>query len=120
MINENYNANELDELIDSIGQWILEDQKKPGILNPIRMQQMQFAYSVLKRLAEECEASITYAIHKPFLSMGNITIEGASLEFSDCKWLGRALEFASSVEAYPLSNGNVRLSLTFHNLVVKE
>lgn len=120
MINEHYDTDEMDELIDSIGQWILEDEKKPGILNPIRMKQMQFTHSVLKRLAEGCDANVTYAIHKPFLSMGSITVEGESLEFLDCKWLGRAMEFASCVEVYPLSNGNVRLTLTFHDLVVKE
>lgn len=118
MKNEFNEANDLDELIDSIGKWILEDESKPGVLNPIRLQQMRFAYAVLKRAMESNGATIKYSIHEPFKSMGSITVEGSQLEFTDCKWLGRAMEFASNVEVYPLSSGGVCLVLTFHGLVV--
>jgi len=117
MNNENYEAQELDELIESISQWILEDEMKPGILNPPRVQQMRFSHSVMKRLTTGSAMQVTYTMHDPFPSMGSITVEGDHLAFSDCKWLGRALEFASNVEVYPLSNGGVRMVLTFHGLV---
>ena len=119
MKNEFNELSELDELIDSIGKWILEDEGKPGILNPVRLQQMRFAHAVLKRVIENNGATIKYSIHEPFRSMGSITVEGSQLEFTDCKWLGRAMEFASNVEIYPLSSEGVRLVLTFHDLVVR-
>jgi len=110
-------ARDLDELIDSIGEWILEDEMKPGILNPLRVQQMRFSHSVMKNLTRDSKMQVTYTMHEPFTSMGSITVEGDHLEFSDCKWLGRAIEFASNVEVYPLAEGGVRLVLTFHRLV---
>jgi len=117
-MNSEFNeAQELDELIDSIGEWILEDEMKPGILNPLRLQQMKFAHSVMQKLTKETQMQTTYATHEPFASMGCITVEGDYLEFTDCKWLGRAMEFASNVDIYPLANGGVRLVLTFHRLV---
>jgi len=110
-------ASELDELIDSIGEWILEDDMRPGILNPLRVQQMRFSYSVLERLSKGSEMRVAYTMHEPFTSIGSITVEGDHLAFADCKWLGRAMEFASNIEVYSLANGGVRLVLTFHGLV---
>lgn len=107
---------ELDELIESIGRWIIEDEKKPGILNPVRIQQIAFSNGVLKKMLQGTDTHIATDLHNHFKSMGSICIEGESLIFEDCKWLGRALEFASNVEIYPLSNGNIRMTLTFHNL----
>jgi len=72
---------------------------------------------LMKRLTTGSAMQVTYTMHDPFPSMGSITVEGDHLAFSDCKWLGRALEFASNVEVYPLSNGGVRMVLTFHGLV---
>lgn len=112
-------ARELDELIDSIGEWILEDEMKPGLLNPLRVQQMRFSHSVMKKLSQDSQMRVTYTMHDPFTSMGSITVEGDYLEFDDCKWLGRAMEFASNVEVYPLAEGGVRLVLTFYHLVTR-
>jgi hypothetical protein len=43
-------------------------------------------------------------------------MEGDALEFSDCKRLGRAIEFADNVEIFPLIDGKVKMALTFHGL----
>ena len=116
-MNEYNETHELGALIDSIGEWILQDELKPGVLNTLRVQQMQFSHSVMKKLASGSEMRVTYTMHEPFKSMGCITVEGDHLGFTDCKWLGRAIEFASNVDVYPLSKGGVRLVLTFHRLV---
>ena len=108
--------NKLDALIDSIGDWILQGEMQPGVLNPIRLRQIQFSHAVIKLLTNDIDAKVTYTIHQPFKGMGSICVEGESLEFSNCKWLGRAIEFASNVEVYSLSNGKVRFVLTFHGL----
>lgn len=107
---------EMDELIERIGRWIIEDEKKPGILNPIMIQKIAFSNGVLERLLQGTDAQITTDLHNPFKSMGSICIEGENLIFENCKWLGRALEFASNVEIYPLNNRKIRMVLTFHSL----
>lgn len=107
----------LDTLISTIGEAIEADESKPGVLNPIRLKQMQFSYSVLKYLSHGKNIKISYALHEPFKSMGSISVEGKSIDFTNAEWFSRVAEFASSTEIYPLVNGNVRMTLTFHGLI---
>lgn len=113
------NQNELDELIDCISQWILEDEQQPSTLQPLRFQMMKFSYSILKRIAEENGMTVSYELHKPFQRMGSICLEGEDLVFLQCKQLARAISFADNVDVFPLTNGRIRLVLTFHGLTKK-
>lgn len=117
MRNNNENWKELDELIDFIGQCILEEEQRPGTLEPMRLQQMNFSHQVLQRMAVENGMTVSYELHKPFQSMGSICLEGEDLVFENCKWLARAITFADNVDVYPLTNGRVRLVLAFHGIV---
>ena len=119
MDNYTENQNELDELIDCIGQWILEDEQQPSTLQPLRLQMMNFSYSALKRIAEENGMTVSYELHKPFQSMGSICLEGEYLVFLNCKQLARAISFADNIDVFPLTNGRIRLVLTFHGLTKK-
>ena len=111
--------NELDELIDFIGQWILEDEQHPSTLEPLRLQMMNFSYRVLKHIADENGMTVSYDLHKPFQSMGSICLEGEDLVFLHCKQLARAISFADNVDVFPLTNGKIRFVLTFHGLTKK-
>ncbi len=113
------NQNELDELIDCIGKWILEDEQQPSTLEPVRLQVMNFSYKILKHIAEENGMSVSYELHKPFQSMGSICLEGEYLVFLQCKQLARAISLSDSVDVFPLTNGRVRFVLTFHRLTKK-
>lgn len=107
----------LDNVVVTVGEAIIVDENKPAVLNPIKIQQMQFAYGVLKYLTKDTDAKLTYALNEPFKSMGSITVEGKTLTFTNSEWFARACEFASNTEVYPLANGKVRMTLTFHGLV---
>lgn len=107
---------EWDELIDSIGRWIIEDETRPSILNPMRMEQLCFSKAALQKLVNGSNVKVSAAIYEPFNSMGSICVEGENLEFGDCKWLGRVIEFASNAEIFQTSAGKVRMVLTFHGL----
>ena len=111
--------NELDELIDLIGQWILEDEQQPSALQPIRLQMMNFSYRILKHIAEENGMPVSYELHKPFQSMGSICLEGEDLVFLQCKQLSRAISCADNVDVFPLTNGRIRFVLSFHGLTKK-
>ncbi len=113
------NQNELDELIDCIGQWILEDEQQPSTLQPLRLQMMNFSYRILKRIAEENGMTVSYELHKPFQSMGSICLEGEDMVFLQCKQLARAISFADNLNVFPLTNGKIRIVLTFHGLTKK-
>ena len=107
----------LDATILAIGSAIETDEQRAGLLNPMKMQQMQFAYGVLKYLTKNSGSKITYELNAPFKSMGSISVEGTCLKFTNTEWFSRAAEFASNTEIYPLANGKVRMTLTFHGLV---
>ena len=118
MENENFSS-EMEALLDCLGQWILEDEQQPGIISPVRYQQFQLSHDLLKKLITGIDMKISYEIHEPFNSMGSITIEGDQLEFTNCRWLSRAVGFADNLEVYPLATGKIRMVLTFHGLVRK-
>lgn len=107
----------LDNVVVTVGEAIVADESKPAIIDPIKVQQMQFAYGVLKYLTKNTDAKLSYALHEPFKSMGSISVEGKNLAFTNAEWFSRAAEFASNAEVYPLTNGKVRMTLTFHGLV---
>lgn len=107
----------LDNVVVTVGESIMEDESRPAILNPIKIQQMQFSYGVIKYLTKNMNSKMSYALNEPFKSMGSISVEGKCLAFTNSEWFARAAEFASNTEIYPLTNGNVRLTLTFHGLV---
>lgn len=113
------NRNELDDLIDFIGQWILEDEQQLSTLEPLRMQMMNFSYRVLKHIADDNGMTVSYELHKPFQSMGCIYLEGEDLVFLHCKQLARAISFADNVDVFPLTDGRIRFVLTFHGLTKK-
>ena len=97
------NQNELDELIECISQWILKDEQQPSTLQPIRLQMMNFSYSILKHIAEENGMTVSYELHKPFQSMGSICLEGEGLVFLHCKQMARAISFADNVDGITLT-----------------
>lgn len=107
----------LDNVVVTVGEAVMVDESKPAVLNPIKIQQMQFAYGVLKYLTKGTGAKLTYALNEPFKSMGSISVEGKNLTFTNAEWFARAAEFASNTEVYPLTNGSVKMTLTFHGLV---
>lgn len=106
----------LDGIVFTVGEAVLEDDNKTAILSENKYKQMQFTYAVLKYLTKGSGASLSYKLHQPFKSMGSITIEGNELTFGNAEWFSRAAEFASNVDIYPLTNGKVRMTFTFHGL----
>ena len=106
----------LDELVDSLKNDIENDDRKVTMLDAMRFNQIQFAYSVLQYITRDTDAQVSYKLNEPFKTMGSISVEGAALEFDSPEWFARAAEFASNTEVYPLVNGKVRMTFTFHGL----
>ena len=110
---------DIDEtLIACIGQDIWNEEMQTTILHATRLRQLQFSYTVLRYLTQEKPVKVSYKLYEPFKTMGSISAEGRELSFDKPEWFARAAEFADNTELYPLANGNVRLTFTFHNLTV--
>ena len=89
---------ELDALIDTIEQWIMEDENRPQILNPIRLAQIHFAHAELEKMTKGTDMRAFATMYDPFNSMGSICLDGDFLEFDNSERLGRAIAFADNVE----------------------
>lgn len=108
----------LDEVIQSLGGKIMEEDARLQIANAGRMKQMAFTYEVMKNLLIGQNVSLSYKVNEPFKSTGSITVEGKELVFDDTKWFAVASEFADNFEVFPLKIGKIRLVFAFHNLTV--
>lgn len=108
----------LDALLEDLRDDFEEDENRTTVLNPLRLTQMKFVYSVLKYLTRGTSADVTYKLNEPFKTMGSVSAEAYALDFINPKWLARAAEFASNTEVYPLAKNKIRLTFTFHGLTV--
>lgn len=106
----------LDGFVDGMQDMVAEEEGKVTIINPLRLAQIKFTYSVMKYLTRDTDAEVTYKLNEPFKTMGSVSVEGKVLEFTGSKWFARAAEFASNTEVYPLAKNRVRLTFTFHGL----
>ena len=105
-----------DSFVDKIRENIIADEEKVTILNPLRLAQIRFTYSVMRYLTKGTDIMVTYKLNEPSKAMGSVSVEGETLEITNSKWFARAVEFANNIEIYPLAKGGVRLTFTFHNL----
>lgn len=107
---------EIDAFISKIGEEISKSENGITVLDPVRLEQIKFCYAVLQRIKTSRDATVSYKLNEPFTTVGSVSIEGPVLEINNPEWFARAAEFASNMEVYPLTNGNVRLTFTFHGL----
>jgi len=107
----------LQEALNALKNVIEKDEEAHSDINQERVDQLMFAYKAIKAsvfMAPDIKVSLEK--HAPYKSMGSISVEGDTIEFSDSKWFSRATEFCDNVEILPLINGRVRVVFTFHNL----
>lgn len=108
--------NAMDEFVNSVKDDVSADEEKTTVLNPIKLQQMQFAHAVLKYITRDSDVEISYKLNTPFKTMGSISVEGEVLAFDKPEWFARVAEFANNMEVYTLVKNRVRLTFTFHGL----
>lgn len=108
--------NAMDEFIDSVKDDVAADEEKTTVLNPMKLQQMQFAHAALKYITRDSDVEVSYKLNTPFKTMGSISVEGETLAFDKPEWFARVAGFANNMEVYPLVKNRVRLTFTFHGL----
>lgn len=118
ILNENDKLEVLEDFIKDFGGYILEEESRPAIINPVKMNSIQFVYRVLQELVKNTDAKLSYKLHEPLKAYGSISIEAPKLMFDDSKWFSRAAEFAYNVDIYPLANGDFRMTFDFNHLTI--
>lgn len=106
----------LDSLITTVDDAMTANDGEVSIINPYRIQQMQYTYKVLKYLTKGTKSKVAYALHKPYKSMGFVSVTGKNLMFRNMDWFSKAVELASNFEVYPKTDGTVQMNFTFHGI----
>lgn len=107
--------------IDALIAYLNElPRSEVNVLNPQRVEQMRFSAAMMKKVLRETDSDASFECkqHEGFSSVGVVRIEGAALNIIDIEGFSRAAEFASNTEIYPLKNGKVRMTFTFHGLTM--
>lgn len=117
--NKNERGAEADASILSIGERVAAEDAATQILNFQRTRELQLLYEALKMLLHGQNVEVSYRLNEPFKESGSVTVEGARVVFADPKWFRGLADLANNVEVYPLVNGKLRMTFTFHNLTVK-
>lgn len=105
-----------EELILSLGEALKEADERPAILNVPKMKVLYGMIEIAEKLYKGTPVRVTHMIHKPFRSMGSVTLEGPDVVFADSEWLARFGALADNMEAYPLTNGRIRVSFGFNGI----
>ena len=112
----------VDALIEAIGYELdaLEGLATLYITNPVRVSMMRFCCLAMKRAMRGSTKDVNFIVGRSKLepSMGYVDIEGAPLTIRDTEWFARAAEFADNTEIYPLKDNRVRMTFTFHGLLM--
>lgn len=107
----------IDSLITGLAAEKNKDESKISVINPHRIQQALYTYKVLKYLMKSNkEAKVSYELHKPYQSMGSVSVFGKNLVFRKPEWFMKAVELANNFDVYPKTDGTVQMDFTFHGL----
>lgn len=118
---------EFDESMETLDAFIeylkeqMEDGTYTSITDPAKVEIMKFCALAIKRALPKtgCPVKITSGQESVLGSRyGWVRIEADKLDITDTKWFCRAAEFADSTECYPLANGKVRMTFTFHRVTI--
>lgn len=105
-----------DEFLCLIGSLLEKADRKASVLNPARLREIRFAYSAAKEMLLRDGVRLSYRLNEPLKSIGSISLEGRDIRVDKPEWFARTAEFADCTEVYPLADGGVRVTFTFHGL----
>ena len=107
----------INEALLSLAKAVERDENRTSILNYTTLKIMQFSYKVLKGMLCDKDVSITYTLHKPYTSMGYISITSRSeIIIDDTEAFAVISKFASNIEIYKRTDGIIQINLTYHGL----
>lgn len=94
-----------------------EMESRNAVLNIEKVEQILEDYKSLRALGADAEVKVTGALHKPFRHTGYITMEAEDMILSQPECLADAISRCDTMEVYTLSNGKLRLTLNYTDLI---
>lgn len=118
--NEFLNDEDVEEMmnniISTVGESIVNDERRTSIINPIKLQQIRFAYKTLQYMMKGSEVKVSYKLHEPFNSVGYVSLVGRMINIKRPEWFIKVAEYASNFEVYPKTDGTIQANFTFLGL----
>lgn len=114
-------SEEIDKELQRLIRQLAEDENKKNktrisVVDPIRIQQMQFTYKLLEYAFKNEDVEVTYSIDKDVEGMGYVRVTGRELEFKNPKWFILASDFATNVDVCAYKHGGISVDFTFYDL----
>ena len=110
---ENVNNEALDAFVQELGKRIMEGGAVQQMQIIKKYDDMRFVYNFAKFCGKEEDVEVTYYLHELGEGIGCVTIEGNTLDFTKKRRYRVVLDRADDVEVHTLSNGKLRMKLTF-------
>lgn len=108
---------EFNEALLTLAEDIARDEEGTSITNYQTMKIMQLSYRALLGMLGKKDVSITYMLHKPYTSMGYISIMSRNdIKINNPKVFAVISKLASNIEAYKRTDGMIQINLTYHGL----
>lgn len=108
---------DFDSFLEMYDEW----QSNPHIymVNRIQMQYLKAAYDNLEHLIHRHSADVKIEVKMNEFNDGaaSITAETDEIVVKEIKSFIAVIEHASNFEVYPLLNGNMRIAITFNDLM---
>lgn len=105
----------MDAVLQALGEAIRESESRPSLLKADRVAQIRKDYLLLSQMGKETDAKVTWGLHTPFVSMGNITLEADDLIFLDPVKLAEVISRCDNIEVYPPTKGVRTFSWTCYS-----
>lgn len=107
----------INEALLSLAEDIEHDEDRASITNYNILKIMQLSYKELSGIFVNKGVSVNYTLHKPYTSMGYISIISSNeIKIDNPKVFAAVLKLASNVEAYKRIDGLIQINLTYHGL----
>lgn len=105
----------LDDLIMAVAQKAKDDNGNTSIVVPTKLKLISESYKLLKYMFGN-RVKVTYTLHKPYNSVGYITIEGKQIDIQKPSSFIAIVEAASNFEVFPTLYDKIVMNLTYHGL----
>ncbi len=109
---------QFDRLVELVKDRILSDDERLQIMNFPKVIRVIFVYRVICEMLREQKATVTCKVNEPFKESGSVQVEGRTITFYNPDLFIEVEKMSDNFDCYPLTDGKVRLTFTFHGLTV--
>lgn len=108
--------------LDAFLIYLQELEAKPNVqmINPIRMKEFRYACTMISKIVKKVspDAKIEYGMSEFGHGAAYICVEADEIAVSDVKEFVGVIKLSNNFEIHPLLNGNIKMSIMFHNVMV--